>query len=330
MEVFHPLRNLHRAFFFNTNSKMKEVPVEFTQEAERIYVINRIGRVYNTNTNRFLGENINKDQITLCIKTKEILLRRHRILLATFDENVPEEMKAIANYCHVDHINGNHNDNDVGNLQYLTPGDHATKTMKTSLNRKSNAGACSKAVRIVDNANANEPKIPIDTVFASANMAGRKMNVRPGNISRSALQCSRLSVAGYKFEFVEQISQIERTEFQRIPHLPIDSKWRGHVDGRFISSNGVITRGSRVLNSKYTKVSTAGKSHYSHRLILSIKLGRALRDDELCLHDETGAEGTVLADGTYSNRTCDLRVGTHSENMCDMLTNKKRKRVVFC
>ncbi len=327
MEVFHPVRNLCRAFFFDKGIKRKEVPMDFIHEIEHNFIINRSGQIFNKQSSQFVGKNTEKERVVFLTTKHHISLRRHRVLLATFDENVPEEMKEIANRCHVDHMDGKHSNNSIENLRYLLPGEHATKTIQTTLNRKSNATSLSKAVQIVCNLKAQEPKTPVGTVFISTQMAMHEMCLPKGNgsVSNSARNGHR--TGGYRFEFVEQMQQpLLFTEFISIPHLPVECRWRGHLDGRLISPNGVITRGSRVPDTKYTRVSVNRKTHLTHRLLASIKLGRALRDDEIVLHDETGAAGTVLPDGSYSNRACDLRVGSHTDNMRDMQANKKRKR----
>lgn len=92
------------------------------------YSISNDGQVRNDKTNKILSQSTQQDykHVTLNIGGKAKRMKVHRLVAQTFLEN-PE------NKPYVNHKDGNRSNNDVSNLEWVTPSENTKHAVKTGL-----------------------------------------------------------------------------------------------------------------------------------------------------------------------------------------------------
>lgn len=92
------------------------------------YSISNDGQVRNDKTNKILSQSTQQDykHVTLNIDGKAKRMKVHRLVAQTFLEN-PE------NKPYVNHKDGNRSNNDVSNLEWVTPSENTKHAVKTGL-----------------------------------------------------------------------------------------------------------------------------------------------------------------------------------------------------
>ena len=95
---------------------------------ETDYSVSTEGAVRKDTTNYILSQSMQQDYkfVTLLINGKQKRMRVHRLVAETFLEN-PE------NKPYVNHINGNRGDNNVENLEWVTPSENSQHAVQSGL-----------------------------------------------------------------------------------------------------------------------------------------------------------------------------------------------------
>lgn len=92
------------------------------------YSVSTEGEVRKDSTNYILSQSVQEDYkfVSLFINGKQKRMRVHRLVAMAFLEN-PE------NKPYVNHINGNRGDNNIENLEWVTPSENTIHAVKTGL-----------------------------------------------------------------------------------------------------------------------------------------------------------------------------------------------------
>ena len=95
---------------------------------ETDYSVSTEGEVRKDTTNYILSQSSQQDYkfVGLIINGKQKRMRVHRMVALTFIDN-PD------NKPYVNHINGNRSDNNVENLEWVTPSDNTKHAVETGL-----------------------------------------------------------------------------------------------------------------------------------------------------------------------------------------------------
>lgn len=267
-----------------------------------------------------------RESVSLRINKYRLELKCYTLMFMAFcPEKVPVEYD-IGKY-HIDHVNGDHNDNNIENLQWLLPSEHATKTnLQTKGKRKSCAEVLSKKVRIIDhNSKDKNNQFEIGTIFDSRLDAANAIGCVPSYISTSIKRGS--FAKNYKLEYVNQILDGEvfvQTEYSI-------SRYGRHIMasnfGRVIYKTGVITKGTMAPGKKYRVIglmdlhNDAKRQVYVHVLIWNCHFGE-IKDNMCVMHDDS--KETLDKFGYERNFIVDLSLGTQSENITSYYQNKGR------
>jgi hypothetical protein len=252
------------------------------------------------------------------------LFRRHRICLASFYPNeIPED---INNY-DVDHIDGNHHNNVLSNLQWLSKNEHRIKTNnQTQGKRRSTIENTGKKVKIIEiKGNGNNDFL--GKIFNSSVCAGKELRLKHKLINKSARNGYWVN-SQYKFKYVTE-ELFHGEIFKPLGNYKISNK------GRIKMRSGKITYGSfnKLSKSKYRTVGiklekdTEKKSYPVHRLVWMAFNG-PIPEGKVIMHNDT--YNTLDKEGCERNWLEDLSLGTQKENMQSYHDNKSDTRGVRC
>lgn len=160
------------------------------------YSVSTEGEVKKDTTNYFLSQSIQQDYkfVSLLINGQAKRMRVHRLVAMAFIPN-PE------NKPYVNHINGDKGDNNVENLEWVTPSEntiHAVKIGLMSNGRK----------RPVIQYNLNGEKM---ATFESASEAARQTG---GSQSKITLCCRRQreSANDYQWRYYDDLQDVQKIE----------------------------------------------------------------------------------------------------------------------
>lgn len=158
------------------------------------YSVSTEGEVKKDTTNYFLSQSIQQDYkfVSLLVNGQPKRMRVHRLVAMAFIPN-PE------NKPYVNHINGDKGDNNVENLEWVTPSEntiHAVKTGLMSNGRK----------RPVIQYNLNGEKM---ATFESASEAARQTG---GSQSKITLCCKRQreSANDYQWRYYDDLQDVQK------------------------------------------------------------------------------------------------------------------------
>lgn len=277
-------------------------------------------RIRNTKTQKILSDKI--DRIGLWCNGICKILSRHRICLASFyPDKIPDD---INNY-DVDHIDGNHDNNILYNLQWLSKSEHCKKTnIQTKGRRKSLIHNSGKTIKIVDVKN-NGRKELLGSVFGSSHCAASKLELQQGSISASARKGTWAGC--YKFIFVEQ-HILKGEKFK-----PLGNGYQVSNKGRIKMKRGKITKGTNVIGTKYRQVNiklnndVKPRKYCVHKLVWIAFIG-PIPEGKVVMHDDT--YNTLDEEGRERNWLEDLSLGTYSENSQSYQDNRKDLKRVRC
>ena len=163
---------------------------------ETDYSVSTEGEVRKDTTNYILSQSSQQDYkfVGLIINGKQKRMRVHRMVALTFIDN-PD------NKPYVNHINGNHSDNNVENLEWVTPSENTQHAVNTGLFK-------SGRTRAVIQYNLNGEQM---ATFESATEAARQTG---GSQSKITMCCRRQrdSANDYQWRYYDDIQDVQKIE----------------------------------------------------------------------------------------------------------------------
>ena len=163
---------------------------------ETDYSVSTEGEVRKDTTNYILSQSSQQDYkfVGLIINGKQKRMRVHRMVALTFIDN-PD------NKPYVNHINGNRSDNNVENLEWVTPSENTQHAVNTGLFK-------SGRTRAVIQYNLNGEQM---ATFESASEAARQTG---GSQSKITMCCRRQrdSANDYQWRYYDDIQDVQKIE----------------------------------------------------------------------------------------------------------------------
>lgn len=163
---------------------------------ETDYSVSTEGEVRKDTTNYILSQSSQQDYkfVGLIINGKQKRMRVHRMVALTFIDN-PD------NKPYVNHINGNRSDNNVENLEWVTPSENTQHAVDTGLFK-------SGRTRAVIQYNLNGEQM---ATFESASEAARQTG---GSQSKITMCCRRQrdSANDYQWRYYDDIQDVQKIE----------------------------------------------------------------------------------------------------------------------
>ena len=163
---------------------------------ETDYSVSTEGEVRKDTTNYILSQSSQQDYkfVGLIINGKQKRMRVHRMVALTFINN-PD------NKPYVNHINGNRSDNNVENLEWVTPSENTQHAVNTGLFK-------SGRTRAVIQYNLNGEQM---ATFESATEAARQTG---GSQSKITMCCRRQrdSANDYQWRYYDDIQDVQKIE----------------------------------------------------------------------------------------------------------------------
>ena len=163
---------------------------------ETDYSVSTQGEVRKDTTNYILSQSSQQDYkfVGLIINGKQKRMRVHRMVALAFIDN-PD------NKPYVNHINGNRSDNNVENLEWVTPSENTQHAVDTGLFKSGRA-------RAVVQYNLNGEQM---ATFESASEAARQTG---GSQSKITMCCRRQrdSANDYQWRYYDDIQDVQKIE----------------------------------------------------------------------------------------------------------------------
>ena len=163
---------------------------------ETDYSVSTEGEVRKDTTNYILSQSSQQDYkfVGLIINGKQKRMRVHRMVALAFIDN-PD------NKPYVNHINGNRSDNNVENLEWVTPSENTQHAVDTGLFKSNRA-------RAVIQYNLNGEQM---ATFESASEAARQTG---GSQSKITMCCRRQrdSANDYQWRYYDDIQDVQKIE----------------------------------------------------------------------------------------------------------------------
>lgn len=163
---------------------------------ETDYSVSTEGEVRKDTTNYILSQSSQQDYkfVGLIINGKQKRMRVHRMVALAFIDN-PD------NKPYVNHINGNRSDNNVENLEWVTPSENTQHAVNTGLFKSGRA-------RAVIQYNLNGEQM---ATFESATEAARQTG---GSQSKITMCCRRQrdSANDYQWRYYDDIQDVQKIE----------------------------------------------------------------------------------------------------------------------
>ena len=163
---------------------------------ETDYSVSTEGEVRKDTTNYILSQSSQQDYkfVGLIINGKQKRMRVHRMVALAFIDN-PD------NKPYVNHINGNRSDNNVENLEWVTPSENTQHAVNTGLFKSGRA-------RAVVQYNLNGEQM---ATFESASEAARQTG---GSQSKITMCCRRQrdSANDYQWRYYDDIQDVQKIE----------------------------------------------------------------------------------------------------------------------
>ena len=181
----------------NVYKELKAMWKKFIYEGQETdYSVSTEGEVRKDTTNYILSQSSQQDYkfVGLIINGKQKRMRVHRMVALTFIDN-PD------NKPYVNHINGNRSDNNVENLEWVTPSENTQHAVNTGLFKSGRA-------RAVVQYNLNGEQM---ATFESASEAARQTG---GSQSKITMCCrgQRDSANDYQWRYYDDIQDVQKIE----------------------------------------------------------------------------------------------------------------------
>jgi hypothetical protein len=289
---------------------------EFEKAVYETYQVSDFCRVRNVKTGKVLEGKGDRCLLTVAGVSKSFM--KHRLCLASF---YPDKIPKDIDKYDCDHIDGNHDNMVLENLQWLKKGEHSKKThksLKKCVKRKQG-----KPVEIIDVKN-NGDKALLGATFNSTYCVAEQLGLPHQNVASSA----RLGfwVRDYKFKYVET-PLLQGEEFRKFKGYEFSNKGRyKNRDGKI--SIGNKTTGPAKLRSVFLKLNGEDKkSHYMHNLIWRAFNG-PITEGKIIAHKQDC--NTIDEEGYYRNHLTDLYETTQAECMQHYYENDKSLKRVRC
>ena len=181
----------------NVYKELKAMWKKFIYEGQETdYSVSTEGEVRKDTTNYILSQSSQQDYkfVGLIINGKQKRMRVHRMVALAFIDN-PD------NKPYVNHINGNRSDNNVENLEWVTPSENTQHAVDTGLFKSGRA-------RAVVQYNLNGEQM---ATFESASEAARQTG---GSQSKITMCCRRQrdSANDYQWRYYDDIQDVQKIE----------------------------------------------------------------------------------------------------------------------
>lgn len=181
----------------NVYKELKAMWKKFIYEGQETdYSVSTEGEVRKDTTNYILSQSSQQDYkfVGLIINGKQKRMRVHRMVALAFIDN-PD------NKPYVNHINGNRSDNNVENLEWVTPSENTQHAVDTGLFKGGRA-------RAVIQYNLNGEQM---ATFESASEAARQTG---GSQSKITMCCRRQrdSANDYQWRYYDDIQDVQKIE----------------------------------------------------------------------------------------------------------------------
>ena len=181
----------------NVYKELKTMWKKFIYEGQETdYSVSTEGEVRKDTTNYILSQSSQQDYkfVGLIINGKQKRMRVHRMVALTFIDN-PD------NKPYVNHIKGNRSDNNVENLEWVTPSENTQHAVDTGLFKSGRA-------RAVVQYNLNGEQM---ATFESASEAARQTG---GSQSKITMCCRRQrdSANDYQWRYYDDIQDVQKIE----------------------------------------------------------------------------------------------------------------------
>ncbi|MCD8210460.1 MAG: HNH endonuclease [Prevotella sp.] len=172
----------------------------YYKDKETDYSVSTEGEVRRDSTNHILSQSYQQDYkfVTLTIDKKQKRMRVHRLVAETFMQN-PE------NKPYVNHIDGNRSNNNIDNLEWVTPAENVQHAVNIGLIKGSRAKA-------VIQYNLNGDRMMI---FSSATEAAEETGSSQSKITMCC-QKKRETANGYQWRYADGVQDVVKVEDKHI------------------------------------------------------------------------------------------------------------------
>ena len=275
------------------------------------------------------------NMVNMYKEKKGVKMLISRLALHTFFPHI----EGMSSEFHCDHIDGNYQNNNLTNLQWLPSAENIRKGGAAV--RKSHGSTISKVVYLLDKKGGKRIE-----EFASVTKAAEKLGISNRSICASAqrgyaIKGNYLDMKEWhEYEEPPEKWGVWRTSKNLAVLLQQEDLPDEHYNRVWASSHGYIrtkfmrpTKGSQNRNSVYRRIERNRKKRYVHHLIfaafdesddifkvLNPKEGQEMRY-VVCHADEVEKDD----DGCYRNHFCDLSVRSQSSNMIECYSVKRKR-----
>lgn len=288
---------------------------EYEEMVKNMYEVNDHSQIRSIDDKHILSPT-NRDRVSLCPKPNDRMIATYRACLASFK---PDELPENVTDYDCDHIDGDHSNNTLENLQWLLKDEHTRKTMRqTKHKRKSKVEKTSKPIWVVDVKGSGNREY-MWKHFQSNVEAGVFFNKSPKSIS-AAVRGKYYMDKKYKLEYFPE--QDLPGEIWKPFH-----QYQVSNLGRIKTKRGNVTIGTESEFDIYRTFGVTlpnqkrNRKMYVHHMVWIAHHG-PIPDGMVVMHDDT--KSTRDANGRERNYLYDLSLGTQKENMKSYHANKTK------
>lgn len=273
--------------------------------------------------------------VSISINSKPIyFLLTHCMLASAFPNAEP--------YYSVDHINEDHTNNRISNLQWMTREDNSRKGQAATTKKTNESGGRNgRWIRMYRHFKDEDKEDIYIGLFRNVDNAARtilrnwdqfkkketdkkpELNTVSGKIRDALSKDDKQARYGCRFEDIE-FENNEGEEWHTVPHKYYSSQdeeiYEASSRGRFRGPCGLQIP-TPIRKKKYKQVCISGKKHLLHRVIYQTFKGDIPKGFDV-KHDDTAP---LDNEGYYRNWLEDLSIGQRSDNMKEYHANKGTK-----